>query len=112
MPFLSLRTKPINGTFAQMGYRSLQAAITDLDKNGHLIRVTEEVDPHLEMATIHLRVHEAGGPAILFENVKGSSYPAVSNMFGTLERSKFMFRDTLDQVRELLTLKSDPLKAL
>lgn len=95
-----------------MGYRTLKAAITDLDRNGHLVRITDEVDPHLEMAAIHLRVHQAGGPAILFENVKGSAYPAVSNMFGTIERSRFMFRDTLEIVRDLIALKNDPLKAL
>ncbi len=95
-----------------MGYQTLQESLTDLEAHRHLIRIKEEVDPLLEMAAIHLRVHQAEGPAILFENVSGSSYPAVSNMFGTLERSKFIFRDTFDKVRELLTLKSDPLKAI
>lgn len=90
----------------------MQESLADLEAHGHLIRIKEEVDPLLEMAAIHLRVHKADGPAILFENVKGSTYPAVSNMFGTLERAKFIFRDTLDKVRELLTLKSDPLKAI
>jgi 4-hydroxy-3-polyprenylbenzoate decarboxylase len=95
-----------------MGYSTLQACITDLEKHGHLIRIKEEVDPHLQMAAIHLRVFEHGGPAILFENVKGSKFPAVSNLFGTLERSKFIFRDTLDKVKTLVDLKSDPLKAI
>ena len=94
-----------------MGYKSLYDAVSDLESNGHLIRVAEEVDPELEMSAIHLRVHQAGGPAVLYENVKGSAYPAVSNMFGTLERSRFMFRDTLEDVRALLALKNDPLKA-
>src|SRR6202012_4301978 len=95
-----------------MGYPSLQACIVDLEKNGHLIRIKEEVDPYLQMAAIHLRVFEHQGPAILFENVKGSKFPAVSNLFGTLERSKFIFRDTLDKVKILVDLKSDPLKAI
>src|SRR6195952_437296 len=95
-----------------MGYPSLQACITDLEKHGHVIRITEEVDPHLQMAAIHLRVFEKGGPAILFEKVKGSKFPAVSNLFGTLERSKFIFRDSLDKVKTLVDLKSDPLKAI
>ncbi|MEO6149662.1 MAG: UbiD family decarboxylase [Mucilaginibacter sp.] len=94
-----------------MGYLTLQACITDLEKHGHLIRIKEEVDPHLQMAAIHLRVFENKGPAILFENVKGSKFPAVSNLFGTLERSKFIFRDTLDKVKTLVDLKTDPLKA-
>lgn len=95
-----------------MGYPSLQACIADLEKNGQLIRIKEEVDPYLQMAAIHLRVFEHGGPAILFENVKGSKFPAVSNLFGTLERSKFIFRDTLDQIKTLVELKNDPLKAI
>src|ERR1700722_8352865 len=95
-----------------MSYSSLQACIADLEKHGHLIRIREEVDPHLQMAAIHLRVFEHGGPAILFENVKGSKFPAVSNLFGTLERSGFIFRDTLDKVKTLVDLKSDPLKAI
>jgi 4-hydroxy-3-polyprenylbenzoate decarboxylase len=95
-----------------MAYKSLAECITDLEKHGHLIRIKEEVDPYLEMAAIHLRVFENNGPAILFENVKGSPFPAVSNLFGTLERSKFIFRDTLPKVQQLVALRSDPIKAL
>jgi len=95
-----------------MSYTSLEACITDLEKHGRLIRIKDEVDPYLQMAAIHLRVFEHGGPAILFENVKGSKFPAVSNLFGTLERSKFIFRDTLDKIKVLVDLKSDPVKAI
>jgi len=94
-----------------MGYSSLKSCLTDLERNGHLIRIKEEVDPNLQMASIHLRVHEAGGPAIFYENVKGSKFPAVSNLFGTLDRSRFIFRDTLDQVKKLVRLKADPMLA-
>jgi len=93
-------------------YNSLQACVTDLEKNGRLIRIKEEVDPYLQMAAIHLRVFENQGPAILFENVKGSKFPAVSNLFGTLDRSEFIFRDTLDKIKTLVDLKSDPIKAI
>jgi 4-hydroxy-3-polyprenylbenzoate decarboxylase len=95
-----------------MDYPSLQACIADLEKNGHLIRIKQEVDPHLQMAAIHLRVYENAGPAILFEKVKGSKFPAISNLFGTLERSKFIFRDSLDKVKKLVELKDDPLAAI
>lgn len=95
-----------------MSYASLESCLNDLEANGHLIRIKEEVDPHLEMAAIHLRVYEAKGPAILFENVKGSKFRAVSNIFGTIERSKFIFRDTLETVQKLIDLKGDPMKAL
>ncbi|MBE9598718.1 UbiD family decarboxylase [Pedobacter sp. MC2016-24] len=95
-----------------MGYKSLAECVADLEKHGHLIRIKEEVDPYLEMAAIHLRVYEKQGPALYFENVKGSPFPAVSNLFGTLERSKFMFRDSLPKVEQLVNLRSDPVKAL
>ncbi|ADY52641.1 Carboxylyase-related protein [Pseudopedobacter saltans DSM 12145] len=95
-----------------MGYKSLAECINDLEKHGHLIRIKEEVDPYLEAAAIHLKVYEQKGPALLFENLKGSKFPAVSNLFGTIERSKFMFRDSLDKVKTLVDLKGDPMKAL
>lgn len=95
-----------------MGYKSLAACVADLEKHGHLIRIKEEVDPYLEMAAIHLKVYEEQGPAIFFEKVKGSKFPAVSNLFGTLERSKFMFRDSLENVQQLVALRGDPMKAL
>lgn len=95
-----------------MGYKSLAECVNDLERNGHLIRIKEEVDPYLEMAAIHLRVYENQGPALLFENIKGSKFKAVSNLFGTLERSKFMFRDSLSKVKQLVELRSDPIKAL
>src|SRR5882757_9328662 len=95
-----------------MAYRSLEECLLDLEKNGQLVRIKEEVDPYLEMAAIHLRVHEARGPALLFEKVKGSKYRAASNIFGTLERSKFIFRDTLAEVQKVIDLKSDPIKAI
>lgn len=95
-----------------MGYKSLADCVEDLEKNGHLIRIKEEVDPYLEMAAIHLRVYEKQGPALLFEKVKGSDFKAVSNLFGTLERSEFMFRDSLAKIKQLVELRSDPIKAI
>ncbi|MFT9846119.1 UbiD family decarboxylase [Aneurinibacillus sp. REN35] len=93
-------------------YRNLEECIIDLEKHGHLVRIREEVDPYLEMAAIHMKVYEAGGPALLFENVKGSKFRAVSNLFGTVERSKFMFRSTWDAVQNIVALRDDPMKAL
>ena len=91
-----------------MGYNSLAACVADLEKHGHLIRIKEEVDPYLEMAAIHMRVFDAEGPALYFENIKGSEFPAVSNLFGTLDRSKFMFRDSLDHLKKLVDVKMNP----
>ena len=95
-----------------MIYSSLEECIRDLEKNGHLVRVTEEVDPELEMAAIHLHLFAKGGPAVLFEKVKGSRYRAVSNLFGTLERSEFMFRATFQKVQNLVKLRNNPMAAL
>jgi 4-hydroxy-3-polyprenylbenzoate decarboxylase len=95
-----------------MAYTSLEECLLDLEKNGQLIRIKEEVDPYLEMAAIHLRIHEAGGKAILFEKVKGSKYRVASNIFGTLERCEFIFRNTLGHVRNLIDLKNNPIEAI
>lgn len=103
-----------------MAYKNLEDCLLDLEKNNHLVRIKEEVDPYLEMAAIHLRVYEAKGPAILFENVKkstlsnysGKPFRAASNIFGTLERSKFIFRDTFELVQRLIELKGNPMEAL
>jgi 4-hydroxy-3-polyprenylbenzoate decarboxylase len=95
-----------------MTYRNLHNCISDLEKNGHLIRVREEVDPNLEMAAIHLRVFAKNGPALLFENVKGSKYKTLSNLFGTVERSKFMFRTKLETMQQLVQLRNNPMAAL
>jgi len=95
-----------------MAYSSLEACLLDLERTGQLLRIKEQVDPYLEMAAIHLRVFEQKGPAILFENVKGSKYRAASNIFGTLERSQFIFRDTLPQVKQLIDIKIDPTAAI
>jgi 4-hydroxy-3-polyprenylbenzoate decarboxylase len=89
-------------------YKSLEAALLDLERNGHLVRIREEVDPNLEMSALHLRVFERQGPALLFEKVKGSSFRAASNLFGTLDRSRFLFRDTLESVKKVVELKGDP----
>jgi 4-hydroxy-3-polyprenylbenzoate decarboxylase len=94
-----------------MAYASLEECLIDLEKNGHLVRIKEEVDPHLEMAAIHLRVYAQKGPALLFENVKGTKFRAASNIFGSLERSKFMFRDTMDSVQKIIALKNNPIEA-
>ncbi len=94
-----------------MAYQSLESCLLDLEKNGQLIRIKEEVDPNLQMAAVHLRVHEANGPALLFENVKGTKFRAASNIFGTLERSRFIFRNTIEKVEQLIQLKNNPIEA-
>lgn len=93
-------------------YKSLGECIEDLQSKGQVVSIKEEVDPNLVMAALHLRIHEQGGPALLFENVKGSKFKAVSNMFGTIKRSKYMFRHTLKKVEEVVKLRKDPTAAI
>ena len=95
-----------------MSYRSLQDVVVDLEKHNQLIRIKSQIDPDLEMAEIHNRIFEAGGPAILFENVKGSPFRALSNIYGTFDRTDFLFRDTIEKVKKVIELKADPSRFL
>ena len=95
-----------------MGYKSLRECVSDLDKHGQLLRIKDEVDPYLEMAAVQLEAYRKGGPAIYFERVKGSAFPALSNLFGTPERCNFIFRDTIEDIKKLIALKSDPIAVL
>jgi UbiD family decarboxylase len=56
-----------------------------------LVTIDTEVDPYLELAEVHRRVIERGGPALLFKRVQGSSYPVVTNLFGTAKRIELAF---------------------
>lgn len=91
-----------------MGYRNLRECVADLERTNQLIRIEQEIDPYLEAAEIHRRVFQAQGPALFFARVKGCRFPMVSNLFGTLERTRFLFRDMLAAVRHLVELKVDP----
>jgi 4-hydroxy-3-polyprenylbenzoate decarboxylase len=91
-----------------MAYASLRACVDDLERTGQLRRVDIEVDARLEAAEIQRRVFRARGPAIYFTRVKGCRFPMVSNLFGTMERARFIFRDSLDKVRRLIELRADP----
>ncbi len=91
-----------------MKYRSMRECVEDLDRTGQLVRISREVDPNLEMAEIQRRVYQANGPAILYEKVKGSPFMAVSNLYGSMERSRFIFRHSLERLKKLMELKADP----
>src|ERR1700690_3996674 len=91
-----------------MAYASLRDCVDDLERTGQLRRMDVEVDAHLEAAEIQRRVFRARGPALYFARVKGCRFPMVSNLFGTMERARFIFRDSLDKVRRLIELRADP----
>ncbi len=77
-----------------------------------LVRIKEEVDPHLAMAEIQRRAYSKGGPAVYYEKVKGSPFPAVSNLFGKQERANYLFRHSLEKVKRVVGIKADPLSAI
>jgi 4-hydroxy-3-polyprenylbenzoate decarboxylase len=85
-----------------MKYHDLRDFIAQLESLGELKRVSVEVDPKLEMTEICDRVLRAGGPAILFEKVKGHSMPVLGNLFGTPRRVALgMGQDSLEALREV-----------
>ena len=85
-----------------MQYRDLRDFINRLEAMGELKRVQTEVDPNLEMTEICDRVLRAGGPAILFENPRGSDVPVLANLFGTTRRVALgMGADSMEALREV-----------
>ncbi|ERN41652.1 UbiD family decarboxylase [Rubidibacter lacunae KORDI 51-2] len=66
--------------------RDLRGFLKLLEERGQLRRIKAPVDPDLEIAEIANRMLQAGGPALLFENVRGTSYPVAINTLGTVER--------------------------
>src|SRR5690349_10333883 len=70
---------------------SLRTFLDRLHRENEIITIKAEVDSYLEVAEIHRRVISEGGPALLFERVKGSRYPVVTNMFGTERRIDLAF---------------------
>jgi UbiD family decarboxylase len=80
--------------------RDLRSYLDLLRKEGELVTITAEVDPELELAEIHRRVIAAGGPALLFERVRGSAFPLVTNLFGTARRVARAFGPEPERILE------------
>ncbi|SDN48407.1 4-hydroxy-3-polyprenylbenzoate decarboxylase [Vreelandella arcis] len=101
-----------------MKYHDLREFITALEAQGELKRITAEVDPYLEITEICDRTLRAGGPALLFENVKGHDMPLLGNLFGTPKRVALgMGQDSVEALREVGKLlaflkEPDPPKGL
>jgi len=95
-----------------MGYRTLRECVYDLQATKQLVRIEQPIDPHLEAAEVQRRVFRAGGPAIYYASVRGCRFPMVSNLFGTIERIRYIFRDTLDVLQRLVQLAVDPADVL
>jgi 4-hydroxy-3-polyprenylbenzoate decarboxylase len=101
-----------------MKYKDLRDFIQQLELQGELKRIQVEVDPYLEITEICDRTLKAEGPALLFENVKGSRVPVLANLFGTPKRVAMgMGEENVDALREVGKLLSflkepDPPKGL
>ena len=86
-------------------HRNLRSFLDLLRRENDLVTVDCEVDPYLEVAEIHRRMIERGGPALLFTKVKGSGFPVATNLFGTKKRIEFAFGPKPEQfVRELVSV--------
>ena len=86
-------------------HRNLRSFLNLLRHEDDLLTVDCEVDPYLEVAEIHRRVIERGGPAPLFTKVTGSSFPVVTNLFGTQKRIEFAFGPKPEQfIKELVNV--------
>jgi 4-hydroxy-3-polyprenylbenzoate decarboxylase len=95
-----------------VAYSSLRACVGDLERSGQLVRVAAPLDPKLVIPEIQRRLYATQGPAVLFERLEGSPFPALCNLFGTLERCRFLFRDSLAQVESAIQAKADPTAVL
>ncbi len=73
------------------GLSDLRALLDVLRSEDELVTIDALVDPDLEVAEIHRRVIAAGGPALLFTNVRGAAWPLVTNLFGTTRRVELAF---------------------
>ncbi|MCC6512278.1 MAG: UbiD family decarboxylase [Pirellulaceae bacterium] len=91
-----------------MRYRSTRQLVEDLRSAGRLIEITTPVDPHLELAEIHRRVYASDGPALLFSNVQGCRFPVASNLLGSLDRARWIFRDTFESLQLAIRWKVHP----
>lgn len=95
-----------------MKYKDLRDFIHQLETMGELKRITAEVDPYLEITEICDRTLRAKGPALLFENPKGSDVPLLGNLFGTPERVAYGMGESsteaLREVGKLLAFLKEP----
>lgn len=95
---------------------NLRHFLTKLRSENEIVDVYAEVDPDLEIAEIHRRVAAAGGPALFFHNVKNSTFPVTTNLFGSKKRIDLAFQNRPDKIVknlvELLTTKFPPGAAL
>ena len=85
-----------------MKYKDLREFLTELEKQGQLKRISQPIDPYLEITEICDRTLKAGGPALLFEQPAKGDFPVLANLFGTAERVAMgMGENSVDALREI-----------
>ena len=82
--------------------RDLRGFIKILEERGQLKRLSALVDPDMEIAEMSNRMSQKGGPGLIFENVKGASFPVAVNLMGTVER--ICWAMNMEKPEELETL--------
>jgi UbiD family decarboxylase len=93
-----------------MNLPDLRAFIDVLRRDNDIVEVDAIVDPYLEAAEIHRRVIAAGGPALIFRNIRGADFPLVTNLFGTAHRAERAFGERpLRLIRRLVDLAATAL---
>jgi 4-hydroxy-3-polyprenylbenzoate decarboxylase len=95
-----------------MRYRDLREFIEQLEKDGDLKRISQRIDPKLEITEIADRTLQRKGPALLFEQVGDSKIPLLANLFGTEQRVALAMGDSqlesLREVGKLLAFLKEP----
>jgi menaquinone biosynthesis decarboxylase len=92
-----------------MNLNNLRDLLELYRREGELIEIHAEVDPYLELAEIHRRVIDEGGPALIFTNVKGSDFPVATNLFGTSRRVDLAFGPKPEQIMRQIIAATDTL---
>ena len=90
-------------------HKNLRTFMEQLRREKEIVEISAEVDPYLEVAEIHRRVVEEGGPALLFTRVKGSKFPVVTNLFGTVRRMEMAMGPKPEAIIQSAILAMDKL---
>jgi 4-hydroxy-3-polyprenylbenzoate decarboxylase len=93
-----------------MAYATLDEFVAEIERMGELKRIRYPADPYLEITEIADRVMKAGGPALLFENPRGSPFPLLINAFGSQRRMNAALgvnslQEIADQIEEIVKLE-------
>lgn len=95
-----------------MAYQCTADLLPDLERRGELLRIEAPLQAELEISALLRQVYRRQGPAVLFPCPSGSPFPLVGNLYGTVERARFLLRHGIDRVASAMALKADPRQLL